>query len=163
MEFLLDPGPWTWLVLGLILLGIEVMTGTTYLLWLAVAAALMAALTAILGDLSLPVQLVVYGGFALATTISGRKLFPPDEKGTSQVTDDLNRPDSRMLGQQVVAVRAFEGRAGRVRFGDTEWRAEAVTEEPVGDGDRLEVIGVDGATLRVARRSLPAPDQNVAG
>ena len=151
MEFFTDPGPWTWLVIGLVLLGAEVMTGTTYMLWLAVAAGLMAGLTAVVGDLSLAAQLVVYGGFALATTLSGRKLFPPDEKGSSHVSVDLNRPDSRMLGQQVVAVRAFDGRAGRVRFGDTEWRAEAADDRQIVEGERLEVIGVDGATLRVAQ------------
>jgi inner membrane protein len=149
MEFITDPGPWTWLILGLVLLGIEVATGTTYLLWLAIAAAAMAALTALLGDLSLPVQLIVYGAFALAATISGRKFFPPDERGTSHVSPPLNQPDSRLLGQSVVAVADFDHGAGRVKIGDTEWRAEAASDDPIGEGARLEVIAVDGATVKV--------------
>jgi inner membrane protein len=149
MEFFTVPGPWSWLALGLVLLAAEVMTGTTYLLWLAVAAAAMAAVTALVGDLSIPMQLVIYGGLALAATISGRRMFPPDERSSISASNELNRPDSRMLGQQVEAIGDFSGNSGRVRFGDTEWRAEIVGEAGVAAGAKLEVVAVDGATLRV--------------
>lgn len=149
MEFFTEPGPWSWLALGVALLAAEVMTGTTYLLWLAVAAAAMAAVTALVGDLSIPMQLVIYGGLGLAATIGGRRIFPPDERSSITASDELNRPDSRMLGQQVEAVRDFSGNSGRVRFGDTEWRAEIVGGAIVSAGAKLEVVAVDGATLRV--------------
>jgi inner membrane protein len=157
MEFFTDPGPWTWLVLGLVLLGAEVATGTTYLLWLAVAAAIMAALTAVLGDLSVPVQLVVFGGLALGVTVAGRRLFPPDDSADAGGDEVLNRPDSRLLGQTVIAVRAFAAGTGRVRFGDSEWQAQSLGAVPVAPGTLLEVVGVDGATLRVKPAQAIAP------
>jgi membrane protein implicated in regulation of membrane protease activity len=142
-------GAWRWLSIAAVLVGVEIATGSSWFLWLAVAAGLMAAVVALPGDLSLASELIAYAGLALATTIAGRRLLP-----SSLFRSDapaLNDPGARLIGSRAVAVADFVHGEGRVRLGDTEWRGlieGAGRDAPAGAA--LEVVGVEGGTLRLA-------------
>ena len=140
-------GPWGWLALGAILLAAELMTGTAYLLWLASAAAMTAALVALPGDLSLTSQLILFSVLALGTTAVGRRVFKPAAEPTDQPS--LNAPQDRHIGARVIAVAPFENGLGRVRMGDTEWAAEALDGGPIAAGMALVVTRAEGAKLLV--------------
>jgi membrane-bound serine protease (ClpP class) len=62
-----------------------------------------------------------------------------------------------------VGVHQLVGTHGHVRHGDLVfvngelWRARAVDDEPLRDGEEIEVAGVDGLTLEVRRASEPRP------
>ena len=100
-------GALTWLGIGAALLAAELLTGTAYLLWIATAAALTAALAAIFPEASLPLQLVAFALFALATTVAGRRFFKPDTTPSEDPT--LNSPLQRHIGQTSIAVDNFVG------------------------------------------------------
>lgn len=143
---------WHWLALGLALLVAELATGSTYLLWPAVAAWI-AGVALLLFPLGFAAQLGVFAVAAIALTILGRRYL----RGRWLAESDapaVNEPAQRLIGARAVAEGSFEGGVGRVRLGDTLWRAE--THDPVGHGDAVEVVAVSGATLFV-RRILALP------
>jgi membrane protein implicated in regulation of membrane protease activity len=147
---------WHWLALGLVLLVGELTTGSTYLLWPA-AAAWIAGLAVLLLGIAWPAQLAVFGVSAIGLTALGRSYL----RGRWLTGADVappNEPAARLVGQTAVAVADFAHGEGRVRLGDSEWRA--VSALPVRAGEAVVVERAEGATLHVAAApKLPGPDE----
>lgn len=137
--------PWHWLALGLVLLVAELVTGTTHLLWPALAA-WVTGIVFLIAPMAFPAQLLVFGASTLALTWFGRSrlkgglLNRPHPKG-------LNAPADDLIGRIGVAETAFAQGVGRVRLGDTVWAAQADT--PIAAGQSVAIEGVEGATLKV--------------
>ncbi len=138
--------PWHWAALALVLLIGELMTGTTFLLWPAAAAGLV-ALLAWLTPLSPAWQVGVFAALTLVLTLMGpglrRRILQPGEAGT------LNERSAQLIGQRGRAEAEFADGVGRVHLGDTIWRAESA--DAIAGGVSVEVIGVDGTILKVKR------------
>src|SRR4051812_2297534 len=66
---------WVWLAAGAVLLAVEVMSGSGYLLWPAAAAAVVGLLALGLHP-GLPVELGVFAGLTLVSTILARRYLP---------------------------------------------------------------------------------------
>lgn len=140
-------GPQHWLVLGLILLIAEMATGTTYLLWPAVAA----FITAVISFLGLTNWIADIGIFAvlvIALTAFGRPLVKRWRQAHVGANEKLNERGRSLVGSQAI-VAAFANGVGSVKVNDTIWRA--VSDEPLEAGQSVEIAGVDGATLKVKR------------
>ena len=134
-----------WLILGFALLVAEIASGTSYILWPAVAA-LFVGLVKLVIPIDWEMQLVL---FALATTALlyiGHKYIRPRVKGGEP--SDLNDRARSMRGMRVKAVADFDTGRGRVHVGDSQWRASM----DVGNakaGDELRGLSVKGTTLTV--------------
>jgi len=61
---------------------------------------------------------------------------------------NVNEPARAFEGRRVVAATDFDNGEGRVKVGDTEWKARAASGDPA-SGDKLVVTSVAGATLIV--------------
>lgn len=133
---------WFWLSLGVFLLAIEAALGTEWLLWLAVAAGLVALLALLPIELSTPVEVGVFAAATLVLTLSSRFLTrkSPDSA-------DINDNRRRVIGDTGTVVIGFERGAGRVHVGGAEWPAEADSDYP--KGARVVVEAVVGNRLRV--------------
>jgi membrane protein implicated in regulation of membrane protease activity len=141
-----------WFGLGLVLLVAELATGTTYLLWPAVAAWL-AGLILLFVPLALPAQLTIFAAATLVATLTGRSYLKGRLLGGGG--DPLmNDRALQLVGARVVAVGVFEHGYGRVRLGDSEWRG--ASPDAIGPGDALVVTSVEGATLHVRRAASVA-------
>lgn len=140
-------GAWRWLALAALLFAAELATGTAYLLWLSAAAVLTALVVALPGDFGIAFELLLFGVFAIASTVVGRKFFPPGMIKSEQ--PDLNEPDQRHIGARAVAVSDFTGGEGRVALGDTQWSAKTFDGSSPHSGAGLRVTAVDGTTLHV--------------
>jgi membrane protein implicated in regulation of membrane protease activity len=139
--------PWHWFALGLILLIAEILTGTTYLLWPAAAAAI-TGVFALFGPGEVMVEWVVFAILTIALTLAGhfyirRRWLTPHTPG------DINERATTLIGQAGLADGAFVAGHGSVRLNDTIWRAASA--EPIAPGDRVEVVAVEGTTLQVKR------------
>jgi hypothetical protein len=145
--FFTDVTPWHWFGFGLLLLMGELTTGTTYLLWPAVAAWITAILLLIL-PLPVPFQLLAFGVVTLGLTLSGRRYIKG--KWLKAGDRELNDRGRLLVGGSGVAAGPFENGVGRVKLGDTEWRAESA--DAIGAGDAVSILAVEGATLKVARK-----------
>lgn len=134
-----------WGILGLLLVGLELITGTTYILWPAVAALVMAALVFIL-PLSWELQFVLFFILSTVLLVVGHMYLKPMMK--SGEPSDLNDPGRTMLGRRVTAIVDFDNGDGRVTVGDTQWKASTDAGDPKA-GDPLVITAIAGATLIV--------------
>ncbi len=137
--------PQHWLVLGLVLLIAEMASGTTYLLWPAVGAFITASIAWIV-PLSWVAELSLFAVLVIALTAFGRPLV--QRWRGEGVANGLNERGQALIGSRAVLAEFANG-VGAVRVGDTMWRA--VSTEALAPGERVEIVGVDGATLSVKR------------
>ncbi len=137
---------WHWLVLGLMLLIAELVTGTSYLLWAAAAAWLVGLIMLVL-PLAWPGQLAVFGlitiisAFTIGRHVRGR--WP----GRREAGAVLNDKSAHLRGALALADGDFVNGKGRLRLGDSVWEGQST--HSVQNGDRVEVLSVEGATLIV--------------
>lgn len=138
-------GPLHWLVLGLILLIVEMASGTTYLLWPSVAA-FVTALAALIFPTNWIAETALFAALIIALTYFGQPLVK--RWRNEGAADGLNERNLTMIGKRGV-VANFANGVGSVKIADTIWRA--VSEEALAAGESVEVASVDGVTLTVKR------------
>lgn len=139
---------WIWSILGLILLGAEMLTGTFYVLWFGIAALLLGLLLWLFPETSPAVQLLLFTVLSLGSLGLWRSYYrqhSPDLKIGQSKGDEIGR-----LGVITEAVSPQAG--GRIQFsqglmGSREW--VAVSEQPIAAGEQAIVIAVEGNSLRV--------------
>ena len=134
-----------WLILGVLLLVLEVVTGTTYILWPAVAALIVGVIAFVL-PLAWEMQFLLFFILSAILLVVGHKFVRPKMKGGEP--SDLNDRARTMVGMRVKAVADFDTGLGRVQVGDTQWRASIVDGNPSA-GAELRVMSVKGTTLQV--------------
>jgi membrane protein implicated in regulation of membrane protease activity len=140
---------WVWLAAGAILLAVEVMTGSGYLLWPAASAAVVGLLTLAL-HLGLPAELGAFAGLTLVSTLLARRYLPNPFRPTGP---DINDVSLRLIGHHGRAASSFESGRGRVFVDGKEWAAELEGDDGLSDGSPISVVGVaGGALLRVRAR-----------
>ncbi len=143
---------WHWLAIGLVLFGIEMMTGTFDLLMIALAAWATALFAALLPDAaSWQVQTVV---FALASVVLfglGRTVFSRFRKSTPE-HPTLNKRMEGLVGERGRATGDFAHGNGQVKIGDTVWGAQAATGHTILANDDVIVEAVRG-TFAVVRKA----------
>ena len=129
-----------WVVIGIVLVIVEMLTGTLYLLVLGVAA-LAAAAAAYLGQ-SFWVQAVIVTAVAVLGVILLKRFRGTALPASGQGLD---------IGQAVVLdawISEADGLA-RVQYRNAQWEAQ-VTGERVPGGKVFYIHAVDGNTLRVS-------------
>ncbi len=134
-----------WIIAGVLLLILEVVTGTTYILWPAVAALIVGFIAFIL-PLGWEMQFLLFFILSAVLLVAGHKFIRPKMKGGEP--SDLNDRARSMIGMRVKAVADFETGMGRVQVGDTQWRASIEDGNPA-SGAELRVVSVKGTTLKV--------------
>jgi membrane protein implicated in regulation of membrane protease activity len=138
-------GPQHWVVLGLILLIAEMATGTTYLLWPAVAAFL-TALISWFGLTNWIAELAIFGVLVVVLTALGRPLV--QRWRNEGAASGLNERSAALIGAGAI-VTNFANGVGSVKVQDTVWRA--VSDETLEAGQAVVIDSVDGVTLKVKR------------
>lgn len=149
METLIDLlnalGPQHWLVLGLLLLIAEMASGTTYLLWPAVAA-FAVALVSWVAPTTWVVEIALFAVLILVLTYFGHPIVK--RWRNENAAQGLNERSTTLIGTRGV-VSNFANGVGSVKVGDTIWRA--VSDEALEAGQPVQVASVDGVTLKVKR------------
>ncbi|HPF22241.1 MAG TPA: NfeD family protein [Hyphomonas sp.] len=141
---------WHWLALGLVLLGIEMMTGTFDFLMIAIAAWAAAAFAWLAPDsvAGWKGQLVFFGIIGLVMVVAGRT-FLTGLRGRTEEHPTLNKRMASLVGQRGIAAADFSvSGEGRVKIGDTMWGAETVDRSEVIRGG--DAIVVEGARMNTA-------------
>jgi len=112
-------GPWSWLLLALLLAGIEVVVPGTFFIWFG-AAALVVGLLALAVTLSWQVESVLFVLLSAAAVLIGRRFYGRASKAGDDFANDRL---GRQVGRLAVVDRAIEGGSGHIRLDDTIWRA----------------------------------------
>ena len=135
---------WIWLTVGALILTAELATGSGWLLWPAVSAAVVAWLTMLGVDVGLPGEIGLFAVLTIATTLASRRFLKRPEAIT-----DINDAQ-RLIGRTGLATSPFVEGYGRVAVEGCEWAAELETGGALPEGARIEVAALaDGARLVV--------------
>ena len=137
---------WVWLAIGAIILIGEVATGSGWLLYAAGSAAVVAYLSMLGLNLTLPGEIALFSVLAIASTFLGRRFIKRHDQ------PDINDNAERLIGREGLTTSAFIGGYGRVAVEGCEWAAELEGDDALPVGVRVEVAAMaDGARLRVRR------------
>lgn len=147
-QIIAELGPWTWMLVGLLLLVGEALIPGVFLIWFGLAGVAVGAVTLVFfADTqwwSWQVQLVLFGVLSLIFVIAGNRLFPASKE--DDAANHLNDPLARHLGVETELVEAINNGSGRVKLGDTTWR---VLGPKLAVGKRVRVVGVENGALLV--------------
>ena len=143
----LIPTHYLWWVLALVLIAGEVLVPGYFLLWIGIAAAAMGVIVFALPTLAVLAQAVAFAVLAFISCFVYWKFVRPRlQRDAAPESALLNRRGTRMIGQRYVLETAIVNGRGKARVGDGQWLVEG-PDLPA--GTEIEVIGVDGTTLKV--------------
>ena len=137
-------GVWSWFILGLVLLAIEVALPGFFMLWLGIAAILTGIVTLFVA-LSWQGEFVVFAVLAVIAVVVWRLLSKPSSEAPAD-SPFLNRRADGYVGREFVLEEAIVRGLGRVHIDDTVWRL-AGPDLPA--GSRVRITRADGARLHV--------------
>jgi len=145
MEILLI-NHWHWLILALVLLVIELFSGTVVFLWLSAACVGVGAVVYYMPELIWQYQLAVAAIFIILSIIFWKlwgKYFPTTHRIDNQ---SLNRRSEQYVGRVFNLSEAIVNGMGKIRVDDSSWRVSG-NDAPV--NSQVEVIAAEGMVLKV--------------
>jgi len=139
-------GPWSWWVIGLVLLAAEMIVPGFFLVWIGIAALAVGILSLLFWDAAFwvwEVQLILFAALAVATTFIGRRLTLRHD-----ATDEpfLNQRGASLVGRTATLAEPIREGRGRIRLDDTIWQVMG-PDLPV--GTRVKVVASNGRDLTV--------------
>lgn len=138
---------WFWLTLGGLLLAAEMLGTSGYLLWSGLAA-IMVGIIEWFVAFSWTAQGSMFAVLTLVCVFFWYRWMRYRE--SQQQPNSLNQRGSQMIGLHLTLDTALHDGIGHVRIGDSSWRVQAEHDLPA--GTQVEVIGVEGITLRIQPR-----------
>ncbi|WP_417533074.1 NfeD family protein [Marinobacterium stanieri] len=144
---------WHWVVFGMLLMMAEIVVPSFTIFWFGLGAMVLAALLAVLPDLSLSIQMVAWALVSCAFALAWFKFLRPHmvDRTKAGVAREAVMGET---GQVILAPQS--PRRGQVRFstpvlGADEW--EFICDEEVETGDRVMIVDISGNTLIVKKRA----------
>ena len=137
--------PWYWLVLGLVLIGLESMGAGGFLLGGAVSAFLTAIISWLKADLYWTTQIIIFSCLTIVFTLVYYRLF----RKFNQKSDSPNLNDraAQLHGRTLQLTSDIPFGDGRVQIGDTLWKVHCSTS--LKKGSVVTVYGNEGMTLLI--------------
>jgi hypothetical protein len=139
-------GGWSWVVLGLVLIGGEMIAPGAFLVWLGLAALVTGVVVGATG-MAWQGAALVFAGLCVVSVLAGRMLTrrKGDEPDAATGLNDRGR---QLVGKVFRLEATMIGGEGRIRVGDSSWR---ITGPELLAGAEVKVVRVDGATLVVEK------------
>ncbi|MEX3010340.1 NfeD family protein [Hoeflea sp. TYP-13] len=139
-------GPWSWWVLGLILLAAEILMPGVFLIWIGIAAVIVGCLSLFLWNDPFWIwqtQILVFAVLSGAAAILGRRIM-----AKSGVSDEplLNKRGESLVGRTATLSEPIKEGRGRIRIDDTMW---VVSGPDLPVGAQVRVVESNGRELRV--------------
>lgn len=138
---------WSWFILAIVLVVLEILLPTSYLLWMAIGAGVTGVIAWLAPATPWQGQWVLFAVSSVLATLAGRWFIRRHPIETDQ--PQLNRRGEQYVGRILTLTEAIENGRGYVNLDDTRWRAEG-PDLPL--GTRVKVVGVDGTCLIVERQ-----------
>ena len=144
MEFLDQMVYWHWLVLGVLLIGAEMLDGSGHLIWLGISALAVGLIHWFVPNMPWVVQILLFAAISIISIFAWkayRKANPePDNFPT------LNKRGTNYIGRIVTLTGAIVDGEGKVNVSDTIWRVRGPDSAI---GTKVKITAVDGTSLVV--------------
>ena len=141
-SWIAELGAWAWIILGIVLIGLELAAPGIFLLWLGLAAVATGLVDGAIG-LSWQASTLVFAVLSVASVLVGRAVSRP---AVHREAATLNRRGEALVGRVFALEAPLAGGEGRIRVDDSSWR---VTGPELPAGASVRVVCVEGATLVV--------------
>ncbi|MGF6709930.1 membrane protein implicated in regulation of membrane protease activity [Luteibacter sp. W1I16] len=135
-----------WWIVALLLIGGEVILPGYFMLWIGIAAAAMGVVMLFFPEMTALAQAVLFVVFAFVSCFVYWKVVRPRLERIPAGNERLNRRGEQLIGQCYTLCEPIVQGRGKARVGDGMW---LVTGPDLPLGATVEVIGIDGTTLRV--------------
>jgi inner membrane protein len=134
-----------WLGAGILLLILELISFSGFLLWIAISAGLVSLVLLFFPALSIGGQFLLFSITALISCVIWRYYLQHRAPRTDNLK--LNRRNEQYIGRVFTLEEAIVAGRGKIRVDDSVWRIEG---EDLPAGTKVRVVGVDGVILRVS-------------
>jgi membrane protein implicated in regulation of membrane protease activity len=128
---------WAWAIVAAAVGMAELHVPGSYFIWIALGAAITAAIDAAMG-LSFEAQIVTFAVASALSCVAGYFVYPRFERAPRQA-GPLNRRDLALVGARGSVCADFVDGRGKVKLGDSVWKAEAKARENLTEGTPIIV------------------------
>lgn len=142
---------WHWFAIAAVLGTIEILAPGIFFLWLALAAVATGLIAAVIPEMAVNSQIVIFAILSVVAVFFGWKIIKRNPQKSADPT--LNLRSAQYVGKTYTLHSAIVGGTGRVKIGDTTWKVEG---PDMAEGSLVRVIGYDGPTLQIEKAGEPA-------
>ncbi|MBA1155779.1 NfeD family protein [Microvirga mediterraneensis] len=143
-EAFIGLGAWAWIILGVVLIGVELLAPGSFFLWLGLAAIMTGMLDALLG-LSWQAAALLFALLSVGSVILGRYVTRSKTQPETEAAP-LNQRGHSLIGRVFTLETPIKDGEGRIRVDDSSWR---VTGADRFAGAKVRVVRIEGSTLVV--------------
>ena len=153
---------WHWSIMGLILIGLEILTlgglGNFYFLFFGVAALMVSALTWLSLTEAAWLQWLSFVLFGILSLFAMKKPL----QGTGFIREKDEVPVDSMVGELATVLENLEAqRIGKVELHGSSWTARNAGTFTISKGSQAKVIRVEGLTLWVQADPMTQEESHV--
>lgn len=138
---------WTWFVIALILVGLEVMAPGVVFLWMAIASAIVGGVVFFVPGMTWEMQFITFSILSIISVFSGRYYLFKHPLKTEDST--LNRRGEQYVGKAYSLTRDMKNGESKVRIGDSLWKVSGDFEAV--EGESVRITGTDGTVMKVEK------------
>lgn len=141
---------WVWGVLGLALLGVEMATGTFYVVWFGIAALCVAGAMLAFPHMLPTIQFVMFALLSIGSLTIWKRNYKKTETHSR-----VGQAQGEEIGRVgIVTTSVSPAQTGKISFvqgvmGSREWTA--VSNETIETGVEASVVAVEGNLLRIKK------------
>jgi len=139
---------WHWLVLGMVLIGIEMMTPTFFLLWFGLGALLVGALVSVT-PLGFSAQILAWVAASVLMTVVWVKFFKNPDRTTVGLAKEGVLGTTGLVSRAIPDMGKGEIMFQRPILGSDRW--PAVADVAISAGEKVRIVDVLGQTLKVEK------------
>jgi membrane protein implicated in regulation of membrane protease activity len=137
-------GAWAWIILGVVLMGVELVAPGAFFVWFGLAAIATGLLDAVFG-LSWQAAALVFALLSVTAVVLGRMISRSGPEPDNQAPH-LSQRGQSLVGRVFVLETPIKDGEGRIRVDDSSWRVAGVDRFA---GAKVRVVRVEGSTLVV--------------
>lgn len=142
---------WVWGAVGLVLLAIEMATGTFYVFWFGIAALCVAVATWLFPNIQQAIQYAMFAVLSLGSLAIWKFNYKKTE--THSRVGQAQGEEIGRIGTVVESVSLKQN--GKIRFaqgvmGSREWTA--ISDETIEAGSDAAIVAVVGNALKISKR-----------
>lgn len=131
---------WYWMVAGLLMIFLELITPGFYFLWIGISAVITGGVNYIFPGLDFIYLGTIFAVFSIVLCYFGKVSLYKKINDTSDST--LNRRGAQYIGTTTQVVEDIVNGSGKIKVGDSVWKAKSSRD--VKAGKTVKIVELDG-------------------
>jgi len=135
---------WSWLILGLALLVLELTAPFMFFLWLGISAIVTALVLFLVPEMTWQFQFLLFSVLSIVSVLISRKYFSRNPL-TSELPK-LNRREQQYVGRVFTLIEPITNGYGKISVDDSQWQVKG---PKLAEGEQVKVVAADGGIFEV--------------